>query len=88
MKYLAVLTPLLFAASAQATTALSNGVEGGCAHRLANTLEVLEARSPLKEEHATGIMWLRLDAEVALESGDEALCIEKIAVVENLLGVN
>lgn len=58
-----------------------------CAARLARTLAILQERSPLKEEHATGIMWLRLDAEVALQAGDIETCEAKLTKVEALLGV-
>lgn len=58
-----------------------------CAERLARSLAVLEDRSPLKEEHATGIMWLRLDAELALQAGDIETCEANLAQVELLLGI-
>lgn len=58
-----------------------------CAARLARTLAILEERSPLKEEHATGIMWLRLDAELALKAGDIDTCEANLTQVELLLGV-
>lgn len=58
-----------------------------CAERLARSLAVLEQRSPLKEEHATGVMWLRLDAELALQAGDIDSCEANLTQVELLLGI-
>lgn len=58
-----------------------------CAEGLARTLEVMEAKPLMKEEEATGLMWLRLDASVALDHGDVATCLEKLAAVERVLGI-
>ena len=58
-----------------------------CTERLAQTLIVMDERAPLKGELATGIMWLRLDAEDALAKGDTATCLANVAVVETLLGL-
>ena len=58
-----------------------------CTERLAQTLSVMDERAPLKGELATGIMWLRLDAEEALAKGDTASCLADVAVVETLLGL-
>lgn len=63
-------------------------VESECEDRLVRTLEVLEQTSPLKGELATGIMWLRLDAEEALAEGDAATCLKNVAIVEDLLGLS
>ncbi len=58
-----------------------------CTDRLSRTLAVMDERAPLKGELATGIMWLRLDAEEALAAGDTATCLQNVEVVETLLGV-
>jgi len=58
-----------------------------CAARLAATLAVMEARAPLKDEVATALMWMRLDAERALAKGDLAACRAEVAVVEDVLGM-
>lgn len=57
-----------------------------CAMQLAQTLAAMEARPLMKEEQATALMWLRLDAADAAADGDEATCLEHMAVVESLLG--
>ncbi len=59
--------------------------DADCAARLAATLAVMEARAPLKDEVATALMWMRLDAEAALAAGDEAACRAQVAVVEGVL---
>jgi len=58
-----------------------------CAIRLDRTLVALQQRPLLKEEHATALMWLRMDAAEADAVGDEASCLEKVAVAETLLGL-
>jgi hypothetical protein len=63
-------------------------VESECEDRLVRTLEVLDQTSPLKGELATGIMWLRMDAEEALAEGDTATCLKNVAIVEDLLGLS
>jgi hypothetical protein len=66
------------------------GAEGAatCEERLARTLAEMEARPLLKEELATGLMWLRLDAQTALARGDVRLCLEGVRVVEEILGLD
>jgi len=73
------------AALASAEAAGSDGAI--CKERLARSLAEMESRPLLKEELATGLMWLRLDAEVALEAGDTALCLSKVETVETILGL-
>lgn len=46
-----------------------------CRKMLERTLVAMNARPPLKEELATGLMWLRLDATKALEAGDVETCL-------------
>ena len=58
----------------------------GCAMQLAQTLAAIEVRPLMTEELATALMWLRLDAADAAADGDEATCLELMAVVEALLG--
>ena len=55
-----------------------------CAMQLAQTLAAMEARPLMKEEQATALMWLRLDAAAA--DGDESACLAHMTVVESLLG--
>lgn len=58
-----------------------------CAARLDRTLAEMESRPLLKEELATGLMWLRLDARIALEAGDTDLCLSRVRVAEDILGM-
>lgn len=58
-----------------------------CASRLDRTLAVMQDRPLLKEEHATALMWLRMDAREAITRGDEAECVAKVAVAETLLSI-
>ncbi|MFT7253407.1 MAG: hypothetical protein ACI81Q_000821 [Paracoccaceae bacterium] len=58
-----------------------------CTSRLAQTFVVMQERPLLKEEHATALMWLRLDAAEADAVGDEAGCLDKVVVAETLLGL-
>jgi hypothetical protein len=67
--------------------AASETAPGECEARLARTLAEMEARPLLKEELATGLMWLRLDAETALAAGDVAACLEGVRTVEQILGL-
>lgn len=59
---------------------------GDCALRLDQTLAVMQDRPLQKEEHATALMWLRMDAQEAIAAGNEIECMAKVAVVERLLG--
>ena len=65
-----------------------SGDDAACEARLARTLAEMEARPLLKEELATGLMWLRLDAQTALDRGDAQLCLEGVRVVEQILGLD
>lgn len=65
----------------------TEAAEAGCADRLDRTLTHMQERPLLKEEHATALMWLRMDAENAVAPGDERLCVEKVLVIERLLGL-
>ncbi|MEM6889422.1 MAG: hypothetical protein AAF636_14925 [Pseudomonadota bacterium] len=58
-----------------------------CTDRLARSLAEMERRPLLKEELATGLMWLRLDAETARDAGDTETCLEKAEIVETILGI-
>lgn len=71
------------AAAALLTAALQPGsgfvaepAQAECPRLLDRTLAAMEARPLLKEEFATGLMWLRLDARKALQAGDAATCLE------------
>jgi hypothetical protein len=58
-----------------------------CRSRLDVTLAVMETIPVLKEELATGIMWMRLKAEQALDAGRVEECHVEISRVEGLLGL-
>ena len=58
-----------------------------CEARLERSLVEMERRPLLKEEHATALMWLRLDAAEALREGDEVTCAGRLDAVELLLGM-
>lgn len=77
-----------FVVACVAATAASAGQsrEAACAERLEATLHDMQTRALLKEEHATALMWLRMDAEEALEDGDADLCHAKLDTVDLLLG--
>lgn len=70
----ALLTTVLQPGSGSAVEAAQPSVE--CPLLLDRTLATMEAGPLLKEEFATGLMWLRLDAQEALEAGDAATCFE------------
>ena len=76
---------VLLALALGATPLPAPAGDADCAARLAATLAVMEARAPLKDEVATALMWMRLDAEAALAAGDEAACRAQVAVVEDVL---
>ncbi len=59
----------------------------GCEMRLEQTLAVMQDRSLLKEEHATALMWLRMDAQTAITQGDEQECLANVVITERLLGI-
>ncbi|WP_099827372.1 hypothetical protein [Oceaniglobus indicus] len=56
-----------------------------CQERMARSLAVMEAAPLMKEEKATGLMWLRLDAANALARGDVEVCHEKLDAVDTIL---
>ena len=58
-----------------------------CTRRLDRSLAEMERRPLLKEELATGLMWLRLDAETARDAGDVGTCHAKAAKAEAILGI-
>lgn len=72
-----------------ATTAMAQapGTPGECAARLDRTLAEMESRPLLKEELATGLMWIRLDARTALDEGDVEGCLGRVRTVEQILGL-
>jgi len=70
-----------------ATSVVAETTQDSCATRLDHTLVAMQERPFLKEEHATALMWLRMDAAEADAAGDEAGCLEMVAVVETLLGL-
>ncbi len=58
-----------------------------CKARLAASLEEMTNRPLLKEEHATALMWLRLDAQTALQAGKPDECAKHMDIVESLLNM-
>ena len=65
----------------------SHSEDFNCADRLERSLAEMRGRPLLKEEHATALMWLRMDAAEAAAVGDEDGCLETVAVAEALLGL-
>ena len=58
-----------------------------CRALLDRTRAAMEARPPLKEELATGLMWIRMDAEEALAAGDAETCLREARRAAALLQV-
>lgn len=81
MKWIVVALAVLPGPMAQA------GEEGTptCRELLAETLSFMEQRPVLKEELATGLMWMRQDAQAAQAAGDEARCVTLLIQVKELL---
>lgn len=50
-----------------------------CAELTARTMAVMESAPLMKDELATAVMWLRLDAAKAADAGDAGLCVERMA---------
>jgi hypothetical protein len=50
------------------------------------TLQEMESRPVLKEEFATGLMWIREEAQQAHSHGDESRCIGLLREARKLLG--
>ena len=63
------------------------GARTDCRASLDRALRVMERRAPMKDEVATALMWLRLDAAAAMEAGDVATCRKKLLDIENILNV-
>jgi len=84
MRYIYLTLIAALCASPGVTTA----EEMTCPARLERTLEVMEDRSPMKDEVATSLMWHRMDAREALMSGDQEACSEKLDVIENILNLS
>ena len=59
-----------------------------CRNLLDRTLAEMKARPTLKEEFATGVMWVRLDALKALQAGDVETCLERARRVAALVKVD
>jgi hypothetical protein len=59
-----------------------------CRGLLDRTLADMSALPPLKEELATGLMWMRLDALEALEAGDVETCLKQARRAAALLEVD
>jgi len=80
---LALLLAAPLAAAAEGDAALARVARG-----LDRALAAMQARPLMKEELATGLMWLRLDAQRALDRGDAAACLDHLAAVETVLGLD
>ena len=74
----------LFMALVAAPASAMENVEA-CGARLDAMLATMEARSPLKEELATGLMWMQVEAEEALTSGNAEVCDFSLRRMEALL---
>jgi hypothetical protein len=59
-----------------------------CAERLDAVAETLADGPLLKEELATGLMWMRLDAAEAESRGDEEACLALAERIEMLIRNN
>lgn len=81
--YLALVMGLFLPAGVSADSSTPD-----CGARLDRALGVMESRAPMKDEVATALMWLRMDAAEALEAGDTATCEDKVSVVENILNIS
>jgi hypothetical protein len=69
------LSPLAAAAEGRA----DSGPDLHCTELTARTMAVMESAPLMKDELATAVMWLRLDATKAADAGDTGLCIERMA---------
>lgn len=56
-----------------------------CRDLQAETLGLMQQRPVLKEELATGLMWMREEAEQARAAGDEGRCVALLIQVRDLL---
>jgi hypothetical protein len=88
MRCTAVLVVVLAACLHGSAIASDGDTAAACRELLDRTLTVMETRAALKEEFATGLMWLRLDALKALEAGDLQGCLERALRVAALLGAD
>ena len=86
----AILTRALAIAvfSSQSAISTEADVAAQCRQLLGRTLSTMQERTALKEELATGLMWLRLDALKALETGDLQGCLERARRAAALLKVD
>ena len=76
----------LICLSAQPVPAQETQPAGRCSKLLAETLKEMEGRPVLKEELATGLMWMRMEAQEAHSLGDEPRCIGLLSEARKLLG--
>lgn len=76
----------VLALAATAVQAAEREVAETCRDLLAETLGIMRDRPVMKEELATGIMWMRRDAERAWAAGDEARCVALLIQVREFLG--
>lgn len=56
-----------------------------CAELTERTSTVMEEVPLMKDELATAVMWLRLDAAEAEQAGDPGLCVERMRTALSLL---
>ncbi|MBJ3763805.1 hypothetical protein ILP92_13690 [Maribius pontilimi] len=81
------LGPVILVAASLGAIAAPEDPAARCRAGLDRSLAAMEDLPLMKEELATGLMWARLDAETALASGDTVTCLEKLAVVNAILGL-
>jgi len=84
-----MIAALIGAALAAAGAALADEAADAesCRALLDRARAAMEARPPLKEELATGLMWIRMDAEEALVAGDAETCLREARRAAALLQV-
>lgn len=87
IRSVAIFILIISAAAAGAGDGVSSETTG-CVARLEQTLAAMQSRPLLKEEHATALMWLRMDAAEAAAAGDDEGCLAKTTVIEDLLGIS
>jgi hypothetical protein len=79
------LLPLAPAAGQAAGGEADGGPDLRCTELAARTMAVMETAPLMKDELATAVMWLRLDAARATDAGDAGLCVERMTKALALL---
>ena len=76
---------VLLCLSAPPVLADEDEAAADCSELLVETLQEMESRPVLKEEFATGLMWMRVEAQQAHSLGDESRCIGLLSEARRLL---